>query len=268
MKKVEIIEEKTIEETVKLTEKELLEIISEDGLLSVLQNYDIPESFILKWGPKSVEFDGLDKNLIIQVKTLSEKFIKDAIDIDYFDLEDVYGLNMKTYSELSDKFTKLYENYINWERMILYLCSSEKIKDISKFEWIIEKFDLWSLISANNLPVDFIRKNKDKFDWRILSITNDFSDDEKVEFEEVIPNYKEEWEKYWEENPNDDTRTKIISEKEKSLSVKDIRKLINANIPDKNESKRFEVKHTMDDITNDDLLHIKEMIQSGKANRF
>ena len=72
-----------------------------------------------------------------------------------------------------------------------------------------------------------------------LNLTNDFSDDEKVEFEEVIPNYKEEWEKYWEENPNDDTRTKIISEKEKSLSVKDIRKLINANIPDTNESKRF-----------------------------
>jgi len=267
MIKIEIIEEKIIEETVKLTEEELLEMISEDGLLSVLQNYDIPESFILKWGSKSVEFDGLDKNLIIQVKTLSEKFVKDAIEIDYFVLEDVYELNMKTYAGLSDKFTKLYENYINWERMILYLCSSEKIKDISKFEWIIEKFDLWSLISANNLPVEFIRKNKDKFDWRILSITNDFSDVEKLEFEEVIPNYKEEWEKYWKENPNDETRTKIFSEKEESLSVKDIRKLIKSNI-ESSENKRFEVKHKMDDINNDDLLQIKEMIQSGKANKF
>ena len=265
MKKVEIIEEKIIEETVKLTEKELLDMISEDGLLSVLQNYDIPESFILKWGHKSVEFDGLDKNLIIQVKTLSEKFIKDAIDIDYFDLEDVYNLNMKTYSELSDKFTKLYENYINWERMILYLCSSEKIKDISKFEWIIEKFNLWGLISANNLPVDFIRRNRNKFDWRILAITNDFSDDEKEEFEEVIPNYKEEWEKYEKENSNNVGNDQDIPQ---SISVKDIRKIINANISDKDESKRFEVKHKMDDITNDDLLQIKEIIQSGKANKF
>ena len=198
MRKIELVEKKEIEEVVKLTEQDLLDMISEDGLLSVIQRYEIPESFILKWGV----IKDFDKNIIIQVMTLSEKFIKDAIDIDYFELEDVHGLNMKTYAGLSDKFTKLYENYINWERMILYLCSSEKIDDISKYEWVIEKFNLWKLISANQLPIDFIRKNRNKLDWRIVSIINNFTDEEKDEFVEDIPNYKEEWDKFKEDSNN------------------------------------------------------------------
>ena len=258
MKKIELVEEKPIEETIiKVTEQELLEMIIKDGLIFVLQNYDVPESFLLKWGPKTDEFDGLDKNIIIQIMGLSEKFIKDAIDIDYFELDDIYGLNMGTYSGLSEKFIKLYENYINWERMILYLCSSEKIDDISKFEWIIEKFNLWKLISANELPIDFVRRNRNKLDWRIVSIINDFSDEEKDEFVEEIPNYKEEWDKYQKDDPTSST-----------LSIKDIRKMINSNVTKEDEGNRFEVKHTMDKLTNDDLLQIKEMIQSGKINKF
>ena len=266
MKKIELVEEKPIEESIKVTEKELLEMIIEDGLIFVLQNYDVPESFLLKWGPKNDEFDGLDKNIIIQIMPLSEKFIKDAIDIDYFELDDIYGLNMKTYSSLSEKFIKLYENYINWERMILYLCSSEKIDDISKFEWIIEKFNLWKLISANELPIDFVRKNKNKLDWRIVSIINDFSDEEKNEFVDEIPNYKEEWDKLAKESDNFTIMPGSI--KSDSLSIKDIRKMINSNVTKEDESNRFEVKHTMDKLTNDDLLQIKEMIQSGKINKF
>jgi len=282
MKKIELVEEKPIEETIiKVTEQELLEMIMKDGLIFVLQNYDVPESFLLKWGPKTEEFDGLDKNIIIQIMGLSEKFIKDAIDMDYFELEDIYGLNMGTYSGLSEKFIKLYENYINWERMILYLCSSEKIDDISKFEWIIEKFNLWKLISANELPIDFVRRNRNKLDWRIVSIINDFSDEEKDEFVEDIPNYKEEWDKFKEES-NDfkvifshqgskftPSRFSMPSMLQKEdISIKDIRKMINSNVIKEDESNRFEVKHTMDKLTNDDLLQIKEMIQSGKINKF
>jgi hypothetical protein len=266
MKKIELVEEKPIEETIKVTEQELLEMIIKDGLIFVLQNYDVPESFLLKWGPKTDEFDGLDKNIIIQIMGLSEKFIKDAIDIDYFELDDIYGLNMGTYSGLSEKFIKLYENYINWERMILYLCSSEKIDDISKFEWIIEKFNLWKLISANELPIDFVRRNRNKLDWRIVSIINDFSDEEKDEFVEDIPNYKEEWDKLAKESDNFTIMPESI--KSDNLSIKDIRKMINSNVTKEDEGNRFEVKHTMDKLTNDDLLQIKEMIQSGKINKF
>jgi hypothetical protein len=261
MRKIELVEKKEIEEVVKLTEQDLLDMISEDGLLSVIQRYEIPESFILKWGA----IKDFDKNIIIQVMTLSEKFIKDAIDIDYFELEDVHGLNMKTYAGLSDKFTKLYENYINWERMILYLCSSEKIDDISKYEWVIEKFNLWKLISANQLPIDFIRKNRNKLDWRIVSIINNFTDEEKDEFVEDIPNYKEEWDKFKEDSNN--FKIPGILQKD-NLSIKDISKMIKDTIVEDQvtENKRFEVKHSIDKISNEDLLQIKEIIRS--SNRF
>ena len=43
-----------------------------------------------------------------------------------------------------------------------------------------------SLISANDLPIDFIRDYKDKLDWNFLSIVKYFSDDEMLEFSDYI----------------------------------------------------------------------------------
>jgi len=267
MRKIEIVDEIKTEEVLKITEESLLKRIEEEGLISVLQSYDVPESFILKWGPPSPEFDGFSKSIIISISNLSENFIKEAIEIDWFDLEDISDLNMKTYSNLSDKFIRIYEKWINWERMVLYLCSSEKIEDISKYEWIIEKYNLWRLISANELPIDFVRKNKDKLDWRIVSIINDFSDGEKEEFVDEIPNYKEEWDKLTKESDNFTTMPESI--KSTNLSIKDIRKMINnVNEEESEHEKRFEVNRTMEELTNDDLLQIKERIRSGNVNKF
>lgn len=253
MKKIEIIDSQNenTNEIIQMTEHNILSLIEKEGLIFVLQNYEVPESFILKWSKPNNDFEGLPKSIIISMLNLSEKFIKEAIETDYFEVEDIYELNMVTYSNLSEKFIKIYEKYINWERMILYLCSSEKIENIEKLEWIIEKFNLWKLISANNLPVSFIRKNKDKLDWNIVSIINDFSEEEKEEFDKHIPNYKEEW---------NDLNSSV------DLSVKDIRRLV-SNIKEQ-DSSRFEVKHTLDELSSEDIKKIKEMIQSGQINNF
>lgn len=269
MKKIEIIETISKEESVKMTESEILKLIDKEGLIFVLQNYEIPESFILKWGKPNFESEGLPKSIVISMLNLSEEFIEKAIEIDYFEVGDIFELNMITYSNLKEDFINKYDEYINWERMMLYLCSSEKIENIEKFEWIIEKLNLWKLISANNLPIDFIRRNKNKLDWNIVSIINEFSDDEKVEFEEKIPNFKEEWDKFFIENPPSSgfSMERIVND---SLSVKDIRKLINSNIEsqEKEENQRFEVKHTIDKLTSEDIQKIKSMIQSGQINNF
>ena len=269
MKKIEIIETISTEESVKMTESEILKLIDKEGLIFVLQNYEIPESFILKWGKPNFErMEGLPKSIVISMLNLSEEFIEKAIEIDYFEVGDIIELNMITYSNLKEDFINKYDQYINWERMILYLCSSEKIENVEKFEWIIEKLNLWKLISANNLPIDFIRRNKNKLDWNIVSIINEFSDDEKVEFEEKIPNFKEEWDKFLDENkPSYSTESLLVSD---TLSVRDIRKMINSNIKNHEgeEDKRFEVKHTIDELTSDDLQKIKSMIQSGQVNNF
>jgi hypothetical protein len=279
MKKIEIIqnvEEIKDIELVKLTEYQLLDLINKDGLIEVLTNYEVPEDFILKWGPGDSEFSGIDKSIVISIMNLSEDFIKAALIIEYFTLDDISELNMSTYSGLSEEFINEYESYINWSRMILYLSSSDKIENIEKFESIIEKHNLWNLISANALPIDFIRKNKEKIDWKIVSIVNEFTEEEKTEFNDLII-------KYTDVVPN-------LDEIDEVYTVSDIRKLIklsNAN-QDRDiivsstedlkskldrvnkveeENLRFEVKHKIERLTREDLLKIKETIRQSETKK-
>ena len=279
MKKIEIIqnvEESKDIELVKLTEYQLLDLINKDGLMEVLTNYEVPEDFILKWGPGDSEFNGIDKSLVISIMNLSEDFIKAALIIEYFNLDDITELNMITYSGLSEEFINEYENYINWSRMILYLSSSDKIENIEKFESIIEKHNLWNLISANPLPIDFIRKNKEKIDWKIASIVNKFTEDERAEFNDliiiytdVVPNLDEIDEVYTVSdirkliklsNANQD-RDIIVSNTEELKSKLDrVNKVEEENL-------RFEVKHKIERLTREDLLKIKETIRQSETKK-
>jgi hypothetical protein len=272
MKKIEIIqnvEEIKDIELVKLTEYQLLDLINKDGLIEVLTNYEVPEDFILKWGPGDSEFNGIDKSLVISIMNLSEDFIKAALISEYFNLDDITELNMITYSGLSEEFINEYENYINWSRMILYLSSSDKIENIEKFESIIEKHNLWNIISANPLPIDFIRKNKEKIDWKIASIVNKFTENERLEFNDLIVIYTDIV-------PLNDLTEEVYT-------VSDIRKLIklsNANQDTEElkskldrvnkveeENLRFEVKHKIERLTREDLLKIKETIRLSETKK-
>lgn len=255
MKQIEIVSNPIEEGTVQLTESQILDLIIKDGLISVLQSYELPEDFILKWGPGNSEFDGLPKGIVISMLNLSEDFIKKALEIMYLSVEDIFDLNMRTYSNLSAEFIDLYDEFINWERMILYLSSSDKIENIENYEWIIDKFNLWKLISASNLPIEFIRKHKDKLDWRIVSIISEFTDDQKEEFVEVIPNYENEW------NEMRDQKDDM-----KEMSFSDIRKMIKSVNNDLDRD--VEIKHKIEKVTQDDIEKIKMAIQSGNANRF
>lgn len=279
MKKIEIIqnvEEIKDIELVKLTEYQLLDLINKDGLIEVLTNYEVPEDFILKWGPGDSEFNGIDKSLVISIMNLSEDFIKASLIIEYFTLDDISELNMITYSGLSEEFINEYESYINWSRMILYLSSSDKIENIEKFESIIEKHNLWNLISANALPIDFIRKNKEKIDWKIVSIVNEFTEEEKTEFNDLIIKYT-------------DVVTNL-DEIDEVYTVSDIRKLIKLSNLNQDrdiivssteelkskldrvnkveeENLRFEVKHKIERLTREDLLKIKETIRLSETKK-
>ena len=68
--------------------------------------------------------------------------------------------------------------------MIMYLSTqSDNFDDYVK---IIEDRGLWNLISANDLPIEFIRKWKDKLDWRYLTMVKYFTDDQKIEFADYL----------------------------------------------------------------------------------
>jgi hypothetical protein len=141
-------------------------------------NYELTEDTILECS------DLLDKEVLIQGLNFSEDFITKAIEIEYLGINDIYELGMTTYSNLSDDFISTYKENINWDRMILYISTQSDTFD--KHTKVIEDKNLWSIISANDLSIDFIRQWKDKLDWSYLSMVKCFTDDEKSEFSDYI----------------------------------------------------------------------------------
>jgi hypothetical protein len=254
MKKVQIVNETLQDNTIQLTEIDLIFLIKAHGLEHVLTNYELPEDFILKWGPGDSEFGGIDKRIVMSVLSLSQEFIYAALTSEYFLIEDIRELNMRTYSNLDPNFIEEFSEYINWERMILYLSSSDKIENIENLSWIIDKFNLWNLISANELPIEFIRKNKEKFDWRILSIVNCFTEEQKEEFGEFIPKI-----------------SNLEISEIKTPNLKEIRQMIKAQVKtltsNSQEKSRFDVKHSSERLTRDDLFRIKQTIQEAESKR-
>lgn len=144
----------------------------------IVCNYKLTESLILECD------DLLDKSVLIQGYSFSEEFIINAIQSEYFELDDIKELDMTTYSKFSSDFIKKYKDYINWNRMILYI--STQSDSFEEHVDVINDEDLWQSISANDLPIEFIREWKDKLDWSYLSMVKKFSDDEKEEFENYI----------------------------------------------------------------------------------
>lgn len=144
----------------------------------IVKNYDLTEDLILE------SYDLLDKEVIKIGFSISENFIKRAIEIQYFSPEDIRDLSMSSYSNFTEDFIKEFGEYINWSRMILYI--STQSDSFDKYIEIIDKNNLWSYISANDLDVNFIRQYKHKLDWSLLSMVKCFSDDEKEEFSEYI----------------------------------------------------------------------------------
>ena len=144
----------------------------------IATNYELTEDTILEC------FDLLDKNILLQGLNFSEEFITKAIEIEYLDINDIYELSMTTYSNLSDNFISTYKENINWDRMILYISTqSDSFDNHTK---VIEDKNLWSVISANDLSIDFIRQWKNKLDWSYLSMVKCFTDEEKLEFVDYI----------------------------------------------------------------------------------
>lgn len=144
----------------------------------IVRNYELSEDTILECT------DLLDKEVLIQGLNFSEEFVTKAIEKEYLDAEDITELSMTTYSNLSDEFITKYKENINWDRMILYISTqSDKFDNHTK---VIEDKNLWSVISANDLSIDFIRQWKDKLDWSYLSMVKCFTDEEKEEFSNYI----------------------------------------------------------------------------------
>ncbi len=189
----------------------------------IIKNYEISEESLLD------SLDLLDKEVLLQGLNLSEKFIRRAIEIEYLDMIDLQNLSMLTYAELSDSFISDYKEHLNWTKIIIYL--STQTNHFSKYLDVIEEKNLWSLISANDLPVFFIREHKEKLDWSLLSMTKCFTEEEKEEFSDLIVETKRE---LTDEELKSFGGFNVNLDYEKDFSVDEIADLIDKYMSDNN----------------------------------
>jgi len=168
-----------MEQIEKLDKSWIISLLAEGySTYDIVRNHNLSEGLILECS------DFLDKEVIKEGLCLSESFIKSAIEKEYFIVDDIRDLTLTTYSKFSEQFLVEYSQYINWNKMILYL--STQSDNFDKYITIIDDNNLWSLISANDLDIEFIRQWKDKLDWKYLSMVKCFTDEEKIEFVEYI----------------------------------------------------------------------------------
>ena len=166
--------------TVYATNEEITNFILSVGESRVLTYFYIPESYILE-NPSMV-----DKSLYLQSHNVSEEFILKALSIEYLLEEDLVELSLTTLGKLSKFFIECYSELIDWRKMMLYLSCDESV-NIEDYLPIIEKANLWSIISASPLSIDFIRDHKNQLDWKVLAITQNFEPEELMEFEDYFP---------------------------------------------------------------------------------
>ena len=190
----------------------------------ILNSYDVTEDTISECP------DLLDKEVLLQGFNFSEEFIRKSLENNYFTTEDIHSLSMTTYSKLSEEFIQEYKDIINWQKVIIYMTT--QTNSFSKYLQIIKENNLWSLISANDLPIDFIRQNKENLDWQLLSMVKCFSEDEKVEFVDFIVETKRE---LTDEELESFGSFSVTTDYERTYSVDEIADLIDKYMAENNK---------------------------------
>ena len=169
-----------------INDEGIKEIIELTGILNFVSTHILPEDWLLE----NISKYDVPLDIIFDSQPLSENFIKAALLNGLMVESNISDLSILTYSNLSNQFIDKYSEYIDWKKLILYLSSTDNI-DFDKYLSVIEKCNLWYIISANQLPIDFIRAHKDKLSWDIVSITNFFTEEELEEFKSYIPENKQ-----------------------------------------------------------------------------
>ena len=165
---------------IQLNPDQIASLIQYKGQNYVLTHYIIPESYVLE-NPSQIDCEHY-----IRSHHVSEDFIRKALEIEYLSVDNLKTLSMTTLSHLSKEFIQEYSEFIDWNKMMLYLSCSDDMINFEDYILIIDSCNLWSIISANSLPIEFVREYKHKLDWRVLTITQPFTPEQCMEFEDYL----------------------------------------------------------------------------------
>ncbi len=178
--KIEIVREDEIENILKITEKDIINLLMEDAR-SILCKYDFSDEYKFEYR------NYIHKNIMLETD-LGEDLFNKLMDFGYLTNEDVKSLTTKTYSNISkERLETLYE-FIDWNKYILILVNDidinvDKLFEVSKN---INHKTFWNILSTISLPIDFLKEYKDRINWGIFFTTNTITNDIMLEFSDIF----------------------------------------------------------------------------------
>lgn len=168
-----------------LTLKEL--IIKINSSPNFFGEYEISEEIITSL-VEDPSFVG--KEYLIPVFTCSQNLVKILLEKEFLKTNDLQYLTLNTYFNFDKDFITEYQDHLNWNKIILRKANVTGLVSFNKLErQKIEELNLWDLASSFQLEKKFIKRNRQLLNWEIISITNDFKEEELSDYPELI-NYK------------------------------------------------------------------------------
>jgi hypothetical protein len=127
---------------------------------------------------------------ISPVYTFTQDSVRTLIGKGHLELEELQYLTLNTYFNFDKDFINEFQDHLNWNKVILRKANVTGLVSFNVLEKKkINELNLWDLASSFQLEKKFIKKNRQKLNWEIISITNDFTYDELSDYPELI-NYK------------------------------------------------------------------------------
>lgn len=157
----------------------ILEKIDSIGLYRTIKEIKIENNFFIRNSDK-VKFEQFWNFIEFGDYDIDETFLEDCIAHELIQTDKLFDLPMLIYSKLSKEFIDKYTDYLNWNRMLLYIISSNDV-NIFDYEDIILKYDLWNLVSTIELPYEFMVKYSDNLVWKFLYMTREEWSEEEIE---------------------------------------------------------------------------------------
>jgi len=168
-----------------LTLKELIKKINSSP--KFFEEYEISEEIIISL-VEDPSFVG--KEYLIPVFTCSQNLVKILLEKEFLKTHDLQYLTLNTYFNFDKDFITEYQDHLNWNKIILRKANVTGLVSFNVLEKKkINELNLWDLASSFQLEKKFIKRNRQLLNWEIISITNDFKEEELSDYPELI-NYK------------------------------------------------------------------------------
>ena len=168
-----------------LTLKELIQKINSNP--NFFEEYEVSDellSLIIE------EETFANKGYLVPIFTFSQEMVQKLLDKEYLKVSDLQYLTLNTYINFNKDFINEFQDHLNWNKIISRKANVTGLVSFNVLEKNkINELELWDLASSFQLEKKFIKKNREKLNWDIISITNDFTYDELSDYPELV-NYK------------------------------------------------------------------------------